>query len=76
MILMGMSSSLNSGTWIGFPSRPPSLNIAEQISGPLILFSKEKFGRSSCGRSCGGRELNLTGRSRAKRIGFSILRRT
>ena len=37
MILMGMSSSLNSGTWIGFPSRPPSLNIAEQISGPLIL---------------------------------------
>ncbi len=37
MILMERPSSLHSRTRIEFPSQPPSLNIAEQISGPLIL---------------------------------------
>ena len=37
MILMERPSSLHSRTRIEFPSQPPSINIAERISGPLIL---------------------------------------
>ena len=37
MTLKERPSSLHSRTQIEFRSRPPSLNIAQQISGPLIL---------------------------------------